>query len=60
VKEFLSRAGIGFVDRNVDKDDTAYRELLATGWRTVPVTLIDGTAVKGFDEAQFRALLFES
>ena len=47
----LSRAGVAFVDRNVEEDDAAYDELVALGFRSVPVTLIKGVAVRGHDEA---------
>jgi glutaredoxin len=57
VKGFLSRAGFAFSTRDVDEDDTAYDELIALGWRTVPLTLIDGQAIKGFDEPKLRAAL---
>jgi glutaredoxin-like protein NrdH len=57
VKEFLSRAGHGFTVRNVDEDDRAYDELLALGFRTIPVTVIDGRAVTGFDRARLREAL---
>lgn len=50
MKEFLSRAGRSFTVRDVDEDLTAYQELVARGFRTVPVTIIGGTAVIGFDE----------
>jgi glutaredoxin len=57
VKEFLSRAGRSFEIRNVDEDLAAYQELIARGFRTVPVTVIGGTAIAGFDEpALTRAL----
>jgi hypothetical protein len=57
VKEFLSRAGRTFVERNVDTEDAAYDDLLARGWRTVPVTVVGDVAVRGFDESGLRALL---
>ena len=57
MKEFLSHEGHSFVSRNVDDDPDAYSELVALGWRAVPVTVINGVAVKGFDEAKFRVLL---
>jgi hypothetical protein len=57
VKEFLSRAGYLFTLKNVEEDDRAYEELLALGFRAVPVTLVNGTPVKGFDEPALRALL---
>ena len=38
-----------FTAHNVDQDDQAYDELIARGWRTVPVTVIGDAVVKGFD-----------
>ena len=35
--------------RTVDEDDTAYDELLALGYRSVPVTVVGNVVVKGFD-----------
>ena len=49
MKEFLSREGVPFTARNVDEDDSAYDELIARGYRTVPVTILGDQAVKGFD-----------
>ena len=40
-----------FTAHNVDEDDKAYDDLLARGWRTVPVTIIGDESVKGFDAA---------
>ena len=43
--------------RVVDEDDAAYDELLKLGYRTVPVTVIGRSIVKGFDPgALTRAL----
>lgn len=44
---------------NVDEDDRAYDALLARGWRTIPVTFINGRAIKGFDPAALRQTLAE-
>jgi hypothetical protein len=57
VKEFLSREGHAFVERNVDEDEGAYDELVGLGWRAVPVTIVGTRAVRGFDAAALRALL---
>lgn len=57
MKEFLSREGYAFEARNVDEDDSAYDALLALGFRTIPVTVIDGRAVKGYDERGLRDAL---
>jgi glutaredoxin len=57
VKEFLSREGRAFVERNVDDDPAAYDELVARGWRSVPVTVIGAEAIPGYDRAALRAAL---
>ena len=60
MKEFLSREQRPFTVRNVEDDDLAYEELTSLGFRVVPVTLVNGRAIKGFDEAALRAALDES
>jgi hypothetical protein len=60
VKEFLSRAGRAYHVRNVDEDLSAYQELIARGFRTVPVTVIGAAAVAGFDEPALTRALAES
>ena len=57
MKEFLSRAGRSYTVRNVDEDLSAYQELVARGFRTVPVTIIGETAIMGFDEAALTRAL---
>jgi len=57
VKEFLSRRGRTFTVRLVDEDDAAYDELLALGFRAVPVTVIGDEKIAGFNPtALTRAL----
>jgi glutaredoxin len=60
VKEFLSRAGVRYDVRDVDEDLSAYHELIARGFRTVPVTIIGAAAVKGFDEAALTRALADA
>jgi glutaredoxin len=57
VKEFLSRAGVPFTAHNVDEDDRAYDDLIARGWRTIPVTVIGDRVVKGYDADALAAAL---
>ena len=57
MKEFLSREQQPFIEKNVEDDDSAYDELIALGFRAVPVTIVNGRAIKGFDEAALRAAL---
>ena len=57
VKEFLSQRGVAFDELLVYEDQSAYDDLLALGFRAVPVTIVGSIAVKGFDpEALVRAL----
>ena len=60
MKEFLSRTGHPFTTRNVEEDDTAYRELVSMAFRTVPVTLVAGRAIKGFDEPALRRAIADA
>ena len=60
MKEFLSREGHAFTARNVEEDDSAYEALLALGFRVVPLTVVDGRPIKGFDEPALRAALAAS
>jgi len=57
VKELLSREGLHFTAHNVDEDDRAYDELLARGWRTVPVTVFGDRIVKGYDVPALTAAI---
>jgi Glutaredoxin len=57
VKEFLSREGRSYVERNVDADPSAYDDLLARGWRSVPVTVVGAESVRGWDPAALGAAL---
>jgi len=45
------------VAKNVEDDPAAYAELVALGWRVVPVTIVAGRGVKGFDPAALREAL---
>ena len=60
MKVFLSLNGYEFTARNVDEDDAAYRELVSMGFRTVPLTLVAGRAIKGFDEPALREALADA
>jgi len=41
----------------VREDSDALKELLALGYQSTPVTLIDGQAVIGFDQKRIEELL---
>lgn len=57
VKEFLSREGVELTVKNVVTDPDAREEFLRAGYRLPPVTVIDGTAVEGYQPERIRALL---
>ena len=59
MKELLSREGVPFTAYNVDEDERAYDELLARGWRTIPVTIIGQRIIKGFDVDALTAAIAE-
>jgi glutaredoxin len=60
VKEFLSRQRQPFRIRDIEADPAAYDELLALGFQAVPVTIIDGRGIIGFDEPALRKALSDA
>ena len=59
MKEFLSRERVPFESHNVDEDDRAYDDLIARGFRVVPVTIIGERALTGYDPAALSAAIAE-
>jgi glutaredoxin len=59
VKALLSREGVDFTAYNVDEDDRAYDALVARGFRTIPVTIFDDRAIKGFDQPALMSAIAE-
>ena len=58
VKEFLSQKGTSFEERDVSLDQSAAQELVRnTGQMGVPVIVIDGEIVVGFNQAKLEQLL---
>jgi len=53
-KEFLSRLGVQFEDRNIAADPKALEELRKLGVMTTPVTKIGDVVVVGYDEEKLR------
>ena len=56
-KEFLSRKGIQFIERNIVQEPVALNELRRLGYMTTPVTIVDGDAIMGFDEEKLSKSL---
>ena len=57
MKAWLSQAGVAFIVRNVDDDLSAYEELVARGFRSVPVTLIGDEALTGYQPDALAAAI---
>jgi glutaredoxin 3 len=58
VKEFLSQKGVPYKDFDVSRDRFAAQELVnKTGQAGVPVIMIDGQTVIGFDRAKLEQAL---
>lgn len=58
MKEYLSRRSIPFVEKDVAADPAAAAEMVRlSGQRGVPVTVIDGRVVVGYDQATLNQLL---
>lgn len=60
MKELLSREQRAFTVKNVEDDESAYEDLMSMGFRVVPVTFVNGRAIKGFDEPALREALAAS
>ena len=45
------------MDKNIREDQEALKELVAMGYQSTPVTLIDGEAIVGFDQTKIEKLL---
>jgi glutaredoxin 3 len=59
-KEFLSQRGVAYTEKDVSRDPQAAAELQQLGQRGVPVILVDGHMVVGFDRAQLERLLAQA
>jgi membrane-associated protease RseP (regulator of RpoE activity) len=59
-KEFLSQKGVSYTEKDVSRDPQAASELQQLGQHGVPVILVDGHMVVGFDRAQLERLLAQA
>ncbi len=57
MKEYLSEKGVEFVEKNVQTDTSARKELMQKGIMAVPVVEIDGETIVGFDRDKMEELL---
>lgn len=57
VKAYLDRKGFSYEDKNVQSDKTARQELMDKGYHGVPIIVIGGVDVVGFDKEKIDQLL---
>ncbi|MBM2825208.1 MAG: Glutaredoxin [Dehalococcoidales bacterium] len=61
VKEFLSQRNISFEERDVSQNQSYAQELMrSTGQMGVPVTIINGQTVVGFDRGRLEQIITQS
>ncbi|MDR5658701.1 glutaredoxin family protein [Serpentinicella sp. ANB-PHB4] len=56
-KDYLTDKGVEFVEKNIQKDPEARKELMQKGIMAVPVIKIDGEFIVGFDKEKVEQLL---
>lgn len=61
-KQYLSKKGIAYIEKNIEEDEEARQELLAKingNYVGVPVTDIAGTIILGFDRHKIDNVIVE-
>ncbi|MFO7886927.1 MAG: glutaredoxin family protein [Eubacteriales bacterium] len=56
-KNFLKEKGVEFQEKNVSTDVEARSELMEMGFMGVPIILVDGETVEGFNKGKLEKLL---
>ena len=56
-KDYLKEKGIEYTEKNVQTDKEARKELMGMGHMGVPVLVIDGVEIVGFDKGKIDELL---
>lgn len=56
-KNFLTEKGVEYTEKNVQTDKEARKELMAMGHMGVPVVVVDGEEIVGFDKDRLETLL---
>ncbi|EOD00278.1 glutaredoxin family protein [Caldisalinibacter kiritimatiensis] len=56
-KQYLQQKGVDFTEKNVSTDVSARNELIQMGYRGVPVIVVDGEEILGFDRNRLEQLL---
>lgn len=56
-KNYLTEKGVEYTEKNVQTDKEARKELMAMGHMGVPVLVVDGEEIVGFDKDRLETLL---
>lgn len=56
-KQYFQEKGIEYAEKNVQTDVKARKELMAKGHMGVPVIVVDGEEIVGFDRAKLDKLI---
>ncbi|HSH36161.1 glutaredoxin family protein [Schnuerera sp.] len=56
-KDYLQEKGVPFTEKNIQTDKDARKELMSMGHMGVPVLLIDGEEIVGFDKPRIDQLI---
>ncbi len=57
VKDFLDSKGVNYIEKNISVDIEARKELMKMGHMGVPVTIIKGTEIVGFNKDELESLI---
>lgn len=57
LKDYLKEHNVEYIEYNISRDEEARRNLIKLGYMSVPVILINGNHVLGFDKLRIRQLL---
>ena len=57
LKEYLDRCGVPYRDRDVTRDEAAAQELMRLNAPGVPVTVVNGEVLIGFNQARLDEAL---
>lgn len=57
LKEYLKSKDVAYTEKNISKDMEARSELINMGHMGVPVTIVDGQEIVGFDQQRIDDLL---
>lgn len=56
-KQYLSEKGVEYIEKNVQTDPSARKELIQKGYMGVPVIIVGDEEMVGFDKNRLEELL---